>query len=462
MKSGSDPTRANLLYNVPMPLASVLSVILLLSGSGVMALQSGQKLRTAQDDYAAAAKLVQGSLASTLLYYETGEDLREAISELKKEIEQLTPDDAKYKESSEKEIQTFERVLRSLPAGPGRPTRLDIDRLIAQEFEPAWQKLLAGNRNPVRAVSEPNAPSSLQFLVLIPTALRKMRFELANGDGAGAVQTYHETFKFTQRLDDTEFLERVVMVVCEQNLINELDEMLLFFPSNGLTELIQTISQSGNGRPRLQKVLANLRTSAIQRTDLMEQDFERDPMHFIDAWSKNNDLRSTEYTTNWRTTFERLVRSSPVERSLFFQKVREKLKRAFESFGQMLTRPEHDWDFKGNSTLGSTPVNQFVSFYTDSFPYYARHESEARTRCRIAAITLAAREFAWQQGRFPTNLSEFLTKAEAHDPLNNKPFQYSIEQGNIVVKTAVHPILGQITLRKLPADPAAARRPKRP
>lgn len=438
---------------------SVMFVVAVTSSSGAA---QGQKLRTARDDYAAAAKLMEGSMASTLLHYETGEELREAISELKQEIEQLTPDDAKYKESSEKEIQTFERALRSLPAGPGRPTRLDIDRLIAQEFEPAWQKLLAGNRNPVQAVSEPNAPSSLQFLVLIPTALRKMRFELANGNGAGAVQTYHETFKFTQRLDDTEFLERVVMVVCEQNLFNELDEMLLLFPSNGLTELIQTISQSGNGRPRLQKMLANLRTSSIQRTERMEQDFERDPMHFIDTWSKTNDLRSTEYTTKWRTILESLVRSSPVERSLFFQNVRERLKRAFESCGQMLTRPEHDWDFKGNSTLVSTPVAQFVSFHTDSFPYYARHEAEARTRCRIAAITLAAREFAWQHGRYPTDISEFLTKAEAHDPLNNKPFEYSIEQGNIVVKTAVHPVLGQITLRKLPAEPAAARRPKRP
>jgi len=445
-----------------MPLAPMLSLLVFIAVASTPKPVQGQKPRTARDDYAAAAKLMERSMASILLHYETGAELREAISELKQEIEQLTPDDSKYKESSEKEIQTFERILRSLPAGPGRPTRLDIDRLIAQEFEPAWQKLLAGNRNPVRAVDEPNAPSSLQLLVLIPTALRKMRFELANGNGAGAVQTYHETFKFTQRLDDTEFLDRVVIVVCEQNLFNELDEMLLFFPSNGLTELIQTISQSGNGRPRLQKVLANLRTSAIQRTEHMEHTFERDPMHFIDTWSKKNDLHSTEYTTKWRTIFESLVRSSPVERSLFFQKVREKLKRAFESCGQMLTRPEHDWHLKEYSTLGSTPVDQFVSFYTDSFPYYARHEAEARTRCRIAAITLAAREFAWQQGRFPTNLSEFLTKAEAHDPLNNKPFEYSIEQGNIVVKTAVHPVLGQITLRKLPADASAAQRPKRP
>jgi hypothetical protein len=65
-------------------------------------------------------------------------------------------------------------------------------------------------------------------------------------------------------------------------------------------------------------------------------------------------------------------------------------------------------------------------------------------------ITLLAREHAWQHGAYPAGLKDFLPESDTIDPLTNQPFKYSITNGAVIVKTAAHPVLGEISLRRPP------------
>ncbi|CAN1512804.1 hypothetical protein MCEMSE15_00841 [Fimbriimonadaceae bacterium] len=451
-----------------MPLAPMLSFLLVIGASSASGPIQGQKVRTAQDDYAAAGKLAQESIAGALNNYESGDQLRAAIEQERRRAQEQS----KLDETSQPNLDDVTRLgkaLRALPSGPGRPTRLDFDRVIAQEFEPAWRLILQGNRNP--NMPEPQKeldlhmdfPINATFRLLAKICVRKARSELAIGNGAAALRTFRETFQFTQRIRNQSDVDRLVMVAMEAIIFAELERSMAALPSQGLPELIQTISASVTGPSKLQSSLVGERINSFAFVEMTEKEFETDPKAAAayDSYP-DDDEEEDEDEPKWRALFESLSKSSPAERRIFFQNVRARLDQTYGAFGRMLAQPEFNWNFKPESAPTTSNVDFYVSVHTSLLPDMARADAQARTRCRIAAITLAAREFTWQHGRYPTDLSEFLTKAEAHDPLNNKPFEYSIEQGNIVVKTAVHPILGQITLRKLPADAAAARRPKRP
>jgi hypothetical protein len=451
-----------------MPLAPMLSLLVLVAVSSTPEPIPGQKLRTAQDDYAAAGKLVRGSIAATLSTYDTVEKLRASIEQSKQSAKKENELGIGAEESNQF-IKELERALRALPTGPGRPTRLDFDRVIAQEFEPTWRLILQGNRNP--NMPEPRKeqdlgldfPTSASFKFLVKIAVRKARFELANGNGAAALRTFRETFQFAQRTRNESYIDRLVMVALEAIIFAELEKSLSALPAQGLPELIQAINASISGPSKLQSSILGEKLNNLALMEMTEKGFESDPKGSADYDSdSDDDEEKDEDEPKWRALFESLSKSSPAERRIFFQNARARLDQTYGAFGRMLSQPEFNWNFKPEPTPTTGPLDFYVSVQTSLFPDIARAEAEARTRCRIAAITLAAREFAWQHGRYPTDLSEFLSKAKAHDPLNNKPFEYSIEQGNIVVKTAVHPILGQITLRKLPADASAARRPRRP
>lgn len=451
-----------------MPLAPMLSLLLVIGASSASGPLQGQKVRTAQDDYAAASNLLRGSIAWTLSGYDSGDQLRAAIAQ-EKQDEKVEAELLQKKEPSSNYTSTLETALRVLPTGPGRPTRLELDRVITQNFEPAWRLILQGNRNP--NMPEPRkelslgdeVPISASFKLLVKIAVRKARFELATGNGAAAVRTFRETFQLTQRIRNESDVDRLVMVALEAIVFAELEKSLAALPSQGLPELIQAINASVSGPSKLQSSLVGERNNVLAFIDMTEKEFESDPKAAA-AYDPDpdDDEEEDEDEPKWRALFESLSKSSPAERRIFFQNVRARLDQTYRAFGRMLAQPEFNWNFKPESAPTASNVDFYVSVHTSLLPDMARADAQARTRCRIAAITLAAREFAWQHGRYPTDLSEFLTKAEAHDPLNNKPFEYAIEQGNVVVKTAVHPILGEITLRKLPADPAAARRPKRP
>jgi len=467
MKFDSNPARADLLYNIPMPLASIFSYILLFGGSGVSYSIPTQKFRTAQDDYEAAGELLRGSIALTLTNTDNIELLLSKL-ELSKQTAKRIADAGRNPEAMLKYIKELEKAISALPTGAGSPTRLDFDRAIALDFEPAWRLVLQGNRNP--KMPTPSSEADIFFrlggtasgLQLTKIAVRKARFELASGNGVAALRTFHEAFRFTQRLEINCCQNRLSMVACEGILFAELESSLAALPSQGLSELIQTINHSISGPSGLQIALAGERILQLALTGRMEKNFEGEPKKLAADDPGSDDDTEDDEEKKWNALFDSLEKSSPAERRAFFQNARSRYGQIYNSFGGMLSQPEHAWNLRPDVAPAASHLEFFVSDALLLQPEFTTMEAEARTRCRIAAITLAAREFAWQHGRYPTDLSEFLTKAEAHDPLNNKPFEYAIEQGNIVVKTAVHPILGQITLRKLPADPAAARRPKRP
>lgn len=451
-----------------MPLAPMLSLLVLVAVSSTPEPMQGQKLRTAQDDYAAASNLLRGSIAATLSGYDSGDQLRAAIAQ-EKQAEKDEAELLKGKEPSRNYTSTLEKALRVLPSGPGRPTRLDLDRVVTQNFEPAWRLILQGNRNP--NIPEPRkelslgdeVPISASFKLLVKIAVRKARYELATGNGAAAVRTFRETFQLTQRIRNESDIDRLVMVALEAIVFAELEKSMAALPSQGLPELIQSINASVSGPSKLQSSLVGERNNVLAFMDLTEKEFESDPKAAAAYDSDpDDDEEEDEDEPKWRALMQSLGNSTPAERRIFFQNARARLDQTYGAFGRMLSQPEFNWDFTPEATPSTSHLDFYVNFHTSLLPTVARVDAEARTRCRIAAITLAAREFAWQHGRYPTELSEFLSKDEATDPLNNKPFEYSIEQGNIVVKTAVHPVLGQITLRKLPADASAARRPKRP
>jgi hypothetical protein len=428
----------------------------------------GQQLRTAQDDYAAAGKLAEQSIAGALNNYESGDQLRAAIEQARRQAQEQS----KLNEASEPNldyVKRLEKALRALPTGLGRPTRLDFDRAIAQESEPAWRLILQGNRNP--NMPEPpkeldlhfDFPINATFKLLAKICVRKARSELAIGNGAAALRTFRETFQFTQRIRNHSDVDRLVMVAMEAIIFAEIEKSWSALPSQGLPELIQAINASISGPSKLQSSLVGERINSFAFVEMTEKEFESDPKAAAAYDSDpDDDEEEDEDEPKWRALMQSLGNSTPAERRIFFQNARARLDQTYGAFGRMLSQPEFTWNFKPETTPSTSHLDFYVYFHTSLLPDMARVEAQARTRCRIAAITLAAREFAWQHGRYPTELSEFLTKDEAHDPLNNKPFEYSIEQGNIVVKTAVHPILGQITLRKLPADASAARRPRRP
>lgn len=450
-----------------MPLAPMLSLLLVIGASSASESLHGQKVRTAQDDYAAAGKLVEGSIAGTLVSYDSGDQLRQAIASGKRNAK-AESERFETKGPSPDYTIKLEKALLALPTGPGRPTRLDLDRVIAQEFEPAWRLILQGNRNPNMPPPQKELNLGLDFPVnasfkqLVKIAIRKARFELASGSGAAALRTFRETFQFTQRIKNESYVDRMVMVAMEAIIFAEIEKSLTSLPSQGLSELIQAIYASISGPSKLQSSLVGERINHLALTDMTEKDIASAPKGSAIDDTEPDDEEEDEEDKKWSAMFLSLGSSTPAERRIFFQNARTRLVESYGAFGRMLSKPEFGWNFKPDTTPNAGHLDFYVSVQTSLFPDIARVEADARTRCRLAAITLAAREFVWQHGRYPTELSEFLTKGEAHDPLNNKPFEYSIEQGNIVVKTAVHPILGQITLRKFPTDPAAASRPKRP
>ncbi len=453
-----------------MPLASVLCMIMFLNPSGIAEPRQGQKVRTAQDDYAAAGNLVRRSIAATLHDSGNVERLQSRL-EVNRLLAQRIAEAGGSSEETSNYIKELELALRALPVGPGRPTPLDFDRAIAQDFGPAWQLLTRGNRN--QNLLAPDTDMTLHSgfysrdrnMRLIELSIRKSRFELANGDGAEAVRTFQELLHFTQRIPVDVYVDRKAVIDCETVIFGELQKSLALLPSKGVLELIQAIRSSISRPTKLQNCIAVERLSMFANLEMMEKDFLLDPKAATASYSYFDPGESEaegEAGSKWLELLESLATQSPAKRRIFFQNARTRVDQEYNSFDRMLSKTESEWDYSTATNATANHLDLIVSSYKATDPGMARIEAEARARCRIAAITLAAREFAWQHGRYPTELSEFLTKAEAMDPLNNKPFEYSIEQGNIVVKTAVHPILGQITLRKLPADPAAARRPKRP
>lgn len=451
-----------------MPLAPTLSLLLVIGASSASEPRQGQKLRTALDDYAAAGNLVRRSIAATLHDSGNVERLQSRL-EVNRLLAQRIAKAGGSSEETSNYIKELELALRALPVGPGRPTPLDFDRAIAQDFGPAWQLLMRGNRNQNLPAHNRDTTLDSAFysrdrnMQLIELSLRKGRFELANGDGAAAIRSFQELLHFTQRMPVDVYADRTAVIDCETLLFVELQKSLPALPSKGLLELSRAIRASVSRPTKLQNCIVGERLSEFANSEVMEKEFQTDPKSAVTAYSYfDPDESPAEGASQWRELFDSLATQSPAKRRIFFQNVRTRIDEEYNSFDRMLSKPEFEWDYSVPTTVTATHLDLYVSSLKATHPDMARFEAEARTRSRIAAITLAAREFAWQHGRYPTELSEFLTKAEAHDPLNNKPFEYSIEQGNIVVKTAVHPILGQITLRKLPADPAAARRPKRP
>ncbi len=405
----------------------------------------------AYEDYVLAGERVQGSIASTLISYDSVERLQEAI----RLAEAKRGEDENDVLGTSKQLARLREALKALPSGPGHPTPLDIDRAIAKDFGPAWTLILRGNQKPrtmprSKIDAETLFPEFAQFRLLARAAFRKARAEFANGNGSSALTTYRETNRLIQRIGNETLISRLVATSCEAMLFAEIERNLAVMPSSGLAGLIEDLKSNIQTSPRIKECLQTERDFFYFSLGEMQAKYES---------GKDNpklEMTDPEEDADWGRLSKKLAAMPTGARLTFFKEAGKRLDDELFALSAKLNEPESKWPFGPTSTRPQSDISTFLNANALDFSAVCRIEAEARTRTRVAIITLLAREHAWQHGAYPANLKDFLKETATIDPLTNQPYKYSITNGAVVVKTAPHPLLGEISLRRAPRSDSSA------
>ena len=404
----------------------------------------------AYEDYVLAGERIRGSVAATLVSYDSVERLQEAI----RLAESKAGESEDPASSSGKQLARLREALKALPTGPGRPTPLDFDRAIVRDFGPAWALVLRGNQKPrISPRSSVDAttlfPEFAQFRSLARAAMRKARVEFANGKATGALTTYRDSYRFIQRIGSEALIARLVTISCEAILFAEVERNLMLIPSAGLPEFIDDLRGGISGPPHLVECISV--EQEFFRASVMEIANKLDSSDASAALPQDFDDVSP---AAWLSFRAEIMGMSKQERRQFFKGVLQRHDSELLAFLDKLGEPENKWPLREPPArpMGNTSV--FLNLHALDTTGIARIEAEARTRTRVAIITLLAREHAWQHGTYPAGLKDFLPGTASIDPLTNQPYKYTITNGAVVVKTAAHPFLGEISLRRPPQTDA--------
>lgn len=406
----------------------------------------------AYEDYVLAGERMRGSIASTLISYNSLGLLLEGL----KRSEQPQKSDAYFLKSRLETLETLKAALKSLPSGPGWPTSLDYDQAIVKNFGPAWSLILRGNQKPripsrSRVDSSTLFPELAEFKLLTNFAMRKARIEFANGNASAALSTYRETYRFIQRIGSDTLIARLVTISCEAILFAEIERNLISVPSSGLSAFIADLRSGIAGVPRLIDCLT------------VEKEFFRSEVSEVanklegpDAASALLEFDDEIPPEEWQPFRAALLGMPTSERRQFFKTVLMRHDSELQAFESKLREPEGNWPLSEPPPRPSGYASTFLNANALAVTGIARMEAETRTRTRIAIITLLAREHAWQHGTYPASLKDFLSETASTDPLTNQPYKYSVANGAVVVKTAAHPVLGEISLRRAPRSDSSA------
>jgi hypothetical protein len=400
----------------------------------------------AYEDYVLAGERIRRSVATTLVSYDSVERLQEAI----RLAESKAGESEDPASSSSQQLASLREALKALPTGPGRPTPLDFDRAIARDFGPAWALVLRGNQKPrILPRSSVDAttlfPEFTLFRSLVRAAMRKARVEFANGNATGALTTYRDSYRFIQRIGSEALIARLVTISCEAILFTEIERNLTLIPSAGLPEFIADLKASVSQTPRLVDCIS------------VEQEFFRALINEIankldspDASSALPEVFDEVPPAEWTAFRAELMRMAPQERRKFFREVLKRHDSELLAFLAKLGEAESKWPLTEPPPRPSGNASAFLKLHALDMTGVARIEAEARTRTRVAMITLLAREYAWQHGAYLASLKDFLPESATVDPLTNQPYKYSVTNGAVIFKTAAHPVLGEISLRRPP------------
>ncbi len=406
----------------------------------------------AYEDYVLAGERMRGSVAGTLVSYNTLKLLLEGI----KRSEQPQRSDILGSEARLKTLEKLKAALKSLPSGPGRPTSLDYDQAIVKDFGPAWSLILRGNQKPrtaSRSLVDSNTlfPELADFKSLTKFAMSKARIEFANGNASAALSTYRETYRFIQRIGSDTLIARLVTISCEAILFADIERNLPWIPLAGLSDFIADLRIGIAGVPRLVDCLAV--EKELFRSEVSEVATNLEGPDAASALLEFDDEIPPE---EWQPFRSALLGMPTSERRQFFATVLIRHDSELRAFESKLSEAESNWPLSEPPPRPSGYASTFLNANALAVTGIARMEAETRTRTRIAIITLLAREHAWQHGTYPASLKDFLPAGATIDPLTNQPYKYSIANGAVVVKTVAHPVLGEISLLRAPRSDAGS------
>jgi hypothetical protein len=404
----------------------------------------------AYEDYVLAGERMRDSVARTLVDCDTVERFQQEL----RLAEAKVGEDEEPSSSSLAQLAKLRAAMKALPNEPGRPTQLDLDRAIAKDFGPAWVLILRGNQKPrISPRTHVDAQTSfpeLAFLRMLPRfAMSKARVEFAKGNASGALSTYRETYKFIQRIGSEYVVSRLVTTRSEAILFAEIERYMTLIPSVGLADFIEDLRTSIGSSPRITDCIA------------VEQDFFRRTVAEMAKQFESSDASTAlpEFDDKvppeeWEEFRAAIVGMTLQERRDLFNSVVLRHDAELQAFLVKLGQPENRWPFSAPASRPRSNASTILKLHALNIEGLAQNEAAARTRTRIAIITLLAREHAWQHGAYPASLKDFLPESSTVDPLTNQPYKYSILNGAVVVKTATHPVLGEISLRRPPRSDA--------
>ena len=407
----------------------------------------------AYTDYVRAAQLLRVTVASTLIGFDSVEDIHQQLASVK-----ASPEDAWHRGPN---IERLERALKRIGNINAKPTRLQYDRAVVSDFGPVWNLILRGNQKPLLA---PRAsmdsmtlfPEFASFRQLVKIAARKFRVELADGNGAAAVRTLKESVRFSHRFGDDTIIARLVGVACEAILHAEIEKNVHLLPEAGLTELIAEIRRGYPAEPAIitafqgeRIMLADALKEVVNAPDPKMEPFRSDP----------DDEDEAEEDKEWNEMMTRVLSMSRAGKERFAQNVQTRFTSRLQNQALLLRSPERNWPLAPEKVVAQDDEDRFLKMMSIEFHSVFQAEARARTQNRLAVLHLLARRYQWHHGEAPTALKAFASSEDVIDPLTGNPFVMETAEGRLVFKSKGHPILGEISYAKrAEPDPTGVRK----
>jgi hypothetical protein len=373
------------------------------------------------EEYVRAADSLRSTGISNLIGW-SPDQLKAARQERQQVVDFLAKAKSEIERADWKdELESLDARIKAFAPLEGK-SLLEVRRLMVARGLKTYSLLEAGNRKPVFSprtslTLETLYPEYASFKSLARFLSAKAFVEAADGNALAASRTLAEGYKFVSRTGSETLIARLVSIAGEAILHAALEDLLPTIPERGIDGLDAALRLCLPETP----FIVNAFESEGQFVDLTLKELEKQPAMFGSMWGDPDD----EEVGDWKKYQKEFEGLSPAARQRLFRGVVEDSRSRRAKIAQLFTRPESEWFEYEEPTNDGTLQGYLVEALAPTFIGAFSAEARARTQARLGRLSCSIIAFRWRNGRLPGTLAEAVDKANLHDPLSGKEFEYA-------------------------------------
>jgi hypothetical protein len=331
---------------------------------------------------------------------------------------------------------------------------LAVQRLTADIFQPAMERILVGNR---KRVWDPREkidtmtvfPELAAFKAAAKLFSADAYGKFADGDSEGATSDLLDGLTYSRRVGGGILIADLVSIACNSIILATFEEHLSRLTERDAAKIVAYVDAALDEAPTFIQAMRREREVMVNSIDLALQHD-----------SKLNYLTSGDEQNNGLEGY--IAGLSAHERQTVKRAVVQKLNDFYDGIEAQLRGDEAGWAEPMEKNLPPDPTtvantqdcaDALVNAVTPVFSQATQALMRSRAQLRLLGLHARIVAFKWRTTRLPINLAEVASTKQSYDPIGKSDFQYDLLDGSYRLCSRGLASTGPIELRyKRPAN----------